>query len=482
MPSEPIRVRFAPSPTGHLHIGGARTALFNWLLARRLGGQFVLRLEDTDAERSTRENEQEILRDLALMGLDWDEGPDCGGPYGPYRQTERSELYQQAIQQLIDGGHAYRCTCTPERLERIRGEALAAKRDPKYDGHCRSLGLEADCGPHVVRFRMPTDGEVSFDDLVKGPVSFSNAQLDDFVLRRTNGDPTYNFVVVVDDWRMRMTHVIRGDDHLGNTPKQVHLYRALGAQPPRFGHVPLILGPDGKRLSKRHGATSVGAYLEQGYLAEGLVNYLVRLGWAHGDEELFSVADLLERFSIDGIGLAAGRWDAAKLDWVNQQWMARLAPEVLAERVAPLLRARGLEPDERLPAAVATIQQRAGNLEEAADKCAFYFVADAELEYDAKSVKKHLKASRATLMAETITLLEGTEPWTQEQLEETITAFLDQRELKLGALAQPLRVSVCGTGQGPGIWETLVALGKPSTIARVRRGAALAAARAEAAQ
>jgi glutamyl-tRNA synthetase len=476
----PVRVRFAPSPTGHLHIGGARTALFNWLLARRLGGAFVLRLEDTDAERSTRENEEEILRDLAAMGLEWDEGPDVGGPYGPYRQTERADLYQQAIQQLIDSGHAYRCTCSPERLETLRAEALADKRDPKYDGLCRDRGLGPDCGPHVVRFRMPTDGEVVIDDLVKGRVAFSNAQLDDFVLRRTNGDPTYNFVVVVDDHQMKMSHVIRGDDHLGNTPKQVHLYLALGAQPPRFGHVPLILGPDGKRLSKRHGATSVGAYLEQGYLAEGMVNYLVRLGWAHGDEELFSVQDLLDKFSIEGIGLAAGRWDAAKLDWVNQQWMARLDAATLAERIAPLLRARGLEPDERLPAAVATIQQRAGTLLEAADKCAFYFVADQDLEYDAGAVKKHLKASRAELMTETITLLEALEPWTHEQLEATITAFLDQRELKLGALAQPLRVSVCGSGQGPGIWETLAALGKPSTLARVRRGAALATERAAA--
>ena len=476
----PVRVRFAPSPTGHLHIGGARTALFNWLLARRLGGQFVLRLEDTDAERSTRENEEEILRDLAAMGLEWDEGPDLGGPYGPYRQTERSGIYQAAIQQLIDSGNAYRCTCSVERLEELRATALAEKRDPKYDGHCRDRGLDPDCGPHVVRFRMPTEGEVSFDDLVKGRVSFANAQLDDFVLRRTNGDPTYNFVVVVDDHQMKMSHVIRGDDHLGNTPKQVHLYMALGAQPPRFGHVPLILGPDGKRLSKRHGATSVGAYLEQGYLAEGMVNYLVRLGWAHGDEELFSTEDLLEKFSIDGIGLAAGRWDAAKLDWVNQQWMARLDPEVLAERIAPLLRARGLDPDARLPEAVATIQQRAGNLVEAADKCAFYFVADAELEYDPKAVKKHLKAGRAELMADTVALLEGLEPWTQEQLEASITSFLEEREVKLGALAQPLRVSICGTGQGPGIWETLAALGKSSTLARVRRGAELAAARAAA--
>ncbi len=480
MTSTPIRVRFAPSPTGHLHIGGARTALFNWLLARRLGGSFVLRLEDTDAERSTRENEQEILRDLAKMGLEWDEGPDCGGPYGPYRQTERAEIYQQAIDQLLASGHAYRCTCSTERLEQLRADALAAKRDPKYDGRCRDAELGPDCGPHVVRFRMPTHGEVSFDDLVKGHVSFANAQLDDFVLRRTNGDPTYNFVVVVDDHSMKMSHVIRGDDHLGNTPKQVHIYRALGAEPPKFGHVPLILGPDGKRLSKRHGATSVGAYLEQGYLAEGMVNYLVRLGWAHGDDELFSVEDLLEKFSIEGIGLAAGRWDAAKLDWVNQQWMARLEPAALAERVAPLLRARGLEPDERLPAAVATIQQRAGNLIEAADKCAFYFIGDQELEYDAKAVKKHLKAGRATLMADTITLLEALEPWTEAQLEETITGFLAERELKLGALAQPLRVSVCGAGQGPGIWETLAALGKSSSLARIRRGAALAAARAAA--
>ncbi len=478
MNHSPMRVRFAPSPTGHLHIGGARTALFNWLLARRHGGQFVLRLEDTDSERSTLQNEQEILRDLAAMGLEWDEGPDTGGPYGPYRQTERVEAYQRVIQQLLEAGHAYRCTCTAERVAKLREQALADKRDPKYDGRCRDLGLGPDCGPHVVRFRMPRDGEVVIDDLVKGRVAFRNAQLDDFVLRRTNGDPTYNFVVVVDDHQMNISHVIRGDDHLGNTPKQVHIYRALGAEPPRFGHVPLILGPDGKRLSKRHGATSVGAYLEQGYLAEGLVNYLVRLGWAHGDQEIFSQEQLLVVFSIEGIGLAAGRWDAAKLDWVNQQWMARLSAEVLAERVRPLLVQRGLEPDHRLPAAVATIQQRAANLTQAADKCAFYFVPDHELVYDPKAVKKHLKASRAPLMADALQLLEGLAPWTQDELEGVITAWLADREVKLGALAQPLRVSVCGQGQGPGIWETLAALGKASTLARVRRGAGLAAERA----
>ncbi len=479
--SPPLRLRFAPSPTGHLHIGGARTALFNWLLARRLGGAFILRLEDTDAERSTRENEAEILRDLALMGLQWDEGPDVGGPRGPYRQTERGELYEQALQRLLASGHAYRCACSAERLEQLRQQAQAEKRDPKYDGRCRDLELGPGCGPHVLRFRMPSEGEVLIDDLVKGRVAIRNQQLDDFVLRRSNGDPTYNFVVVVDDHLMGISHVIRGDDHLSNTPKQLHIYRALGAEPPRFGHVPLILGPDGKRLSKRHGATSVGAYLKAGYLAEGLVNYLVRLGWAHGDEELFSVDDLLRIFSLEGIGLAAGRWDADKLDWVNQQWMGRVSPEQLAQRVEPLLRARGLDPDpQRLPAAMATIQQRAANLLEAAEQAAFYFVADEDLEYDPKAVKKHLKASRAGLLADAVTLLESIEPWTTEQLEARISAWIEQRGLKLGALAQPLRVSVCGTGRGPGIFETLAALGRDHSVARARVGASKAAARAAA--
>jgi glutamyl-tRNA synthetase len=475
MSATTLRVRFAPSPTGHLHIGGARTALFNWLLARRLGGHFVLRLEDTDAERSTVENEREILRDLAALGLDWDEGPDKGGACGPYRQTERADLYRQVLQRLIVSGHAYRCTCSAERVEALREEALAEKRDPKYDGHCRDLGLGPDCGPHVVRFKMPLDGEIVIEDMVKGTVAIQNEQLDDFVLARSNGDPTYNFVVVVDDHLMGISHVIRGDDHLGNTPKQVHIYRALGAEPPRFGHVPLILGPDGKRLSKRHGATSVGSYLEAGYLPEGLVNYLVRLGWAHGDQEIFSVEELVQCFSIEGIGLAAGRWDASKLDWVNQQWIARLPAEELARRVEPFLRARGLTPDPtRLTAAVATVQPRSTTLVEAAEKASFYFVSDEELEYDEKALQKHLKPARLPLLAEAVVLLQALEPWTHEALEQAITAFLEARGQGLGALAQPLRVAVCGQGQGPGIFETLAALGRTATLARVRRAMALA--------
>ncbi|MFH1468906.1 MAG: glutamate--tRNA ligase [Pseudomonadota bacterium] len=475
MTATPLRVRFAPSPTGHLHIGGARTALFNWLLARRLGGQLVLRLEDTDAERSTVENEQEILRDLGALGLTWDEGPDRGGPFGPYRQTERARQYRQVLERLIASGHAYRCTCSTERVEALRQEAMAEKRDPKYDGHCRERGLGPDCGPHVVRFKMPLEGEIVIEDMVKGTVSIKNEQLDDFVLARSNGDPTYNFVVVVDDHLMAITHVIRGDDHLGNTPKQVHIYRALGAEPPRFGHVPLILGPDGKRLSKRHGATSVGAYIEAGYLPEGLVNYLVRLGWAHGDQEIFSVEELIRCFSVEGIGLAAGRWDASKLDWVNQQWIARLPAEDLAQRVAPFLLARGLTPDQaRLTAAVATVQPRSTTLVEAAEKASFYFVADDALEYDPKALQKHLKPARLPLLAEAVTMLEGLEPWNHEALEQAITTFLEARGLSLGALAQPLRVAVCGQGQGPGIFETIAALGRSSTLTRVRRAMALA--------
>ncbi len=473
-----FRFRFAPSPTGHLHIGGARTALFNWLLARKLGGAFILRLEDTDAQRSTRENEAEILRDLDRLGLHWDEGPDKGGPCGPYRQSERGEIYQAAIERLLASGHAYRCTCSKERVDALRAEALRDKHDPRYDGHCRQLQLGPDCGPHVVRFCMPASGEVVLHDLVKGRVVFGNKELDDFVLRRSNGDPTYNFVVVADDHAMGISHVIRGDDHLGNTPKQIHIYRALGAEPPRFGHVPLILGPDGKRLSKRHGATAVGAWLDEGYLAEGLVNYLVRLGWAHGDEEIFSAQELFEKFDVAGIGLAAGRWNAEKLKWVNQQWMARLPVAELARRVTPLLRARGLEPDDRLAAAVGTVQQRSATLAELADNAAFYFTPDQDLVYDPKAVKKHLKAARAPLLEELLGLLADLEPWTEQALEEAIGGWVQAKGIKLGMVAQPMRVSITGRGIGPGIYESLQALGRESTLTRVKRGWQLAAARA----
>ncbi|MBN1336423.1 MAG: glutamate--tRNA ligase [Deltaproteobacteria bacterium] len=477
MADAPVRLRFAPSPTGHLHIGGARTALFNWLLARKLGGTFVLRLEDTDAERSTREFEREILRDLAWLGLIWDEGPDVGGPHGPYRQTERADLYRALAERLLASGHAYRCTCSPQRLEAVRAEALARGEKPRYDGHCRDLGLGPSCGPHVVRFRMPGDGVVAVHDLVKGPVEIRDEELDDFVLVRSDGLPTYNFAVVADDHGMGITHVLRGDDHLNNTPKQVHLYRALDAEPPRFGHMPLILGPDGKRLSKRHGATSVGAYRDLGFLPEALVNYLARLGWAHGDLELFDIDELVRVFSIEGIGTSAGRWDMDKLMWVNQHWIARLPVERVARDAAPFLAALGLTgpfDDSRAHLAVDAVRSRARTLVQVATMAAFCFLPDERLPYDDAAVRKFLVPDAAPLLETVLERLKRLPSWERASIEGAISEWLQASGLGLGAVAQPVRVAVTGSRVGPGLFETLEALGRDRSLARLERGLGMA--------
>ncbi len=477
MADAPVRLRFAPSPTGHLHIGGARTALFNWLLARRLGGTFVLRLEDTDAERSTREFEAEILRDLAWLGLAWDEGPDIGGPHGPYRQTERAERYRAAAERLLASSHAYRCTCPPERLDAVRAAALEKGEKPRYDGHCRDLGLGPSCGPHVVRFRMPADGVVTIDDLVKGGVEIRDEELDDFVLVRSDGLPTYNFAVVADDHDMGITHVLRGDDHLNNTPKQIHLYRALGAPPPRFGHMPLILGPDGKRLSKRHGATSVGAYRDLGFLPEALVNYLARLGWAHGDLELFDTAELVALFSIEGVGTSAGRWDQDKLTWVNQHWIARLPVDRVARDTAPFLAALGLPgpfDDDRARLAVDAVRTRARTLAQVAEMAAFCFLPDDRLPYDEVAVRRFLVPAAVPHLEAVIGLLEALPAWDRASIEAAVTGWLAAAGLGLGAVAQPMRVAITGSRVGPGLFETLEALGRDAALARLGRGLALA--------
>ena len=470
-----VRLRFAPSPTGHLHIGGARTALYNWLVARASGGRFILRLEDTDRQRSRPEYEAEILKDLAWMGLDWDEGPGVGGPHGPYRQTERMDRYDEVVEQLLAGGHAYRCTCSHERLDAIRAEARKTGGKPKYDGHCRDLHLGSDCGPHVVRFRMPLRGETLVSDLIKGDVTFPNQEMDDFIIRRTDGLPTYNFVVVVDDHDMAITHVLRGDDHLSNTPKQVQLYLALGTTPPRFGHMPLILGPDGKRLSKRHGATSVGAYRELGYLPHALVNYLVRLGWGFGDQEIFSLPELLEAFSVEGIGKASGRWNADKLLWVNQHWLMHSPEDTVISHLRPFLAARDLNPpDDKLRAALPTVRARSRTLLEMAEKMAFYFTPDEALEYQPKAVRKFLKPAAGERLAAFLPVLEAISSWQATELEETTRRWLDEQGLKLKAIAQPIRVSITGKPSGPGLYETLEVLGRVSSLARIRRGVALA--------
>ena len=474
-----IRVRFAPSPTGYLHIGGARTALFNWLYARRHGGVFVLRIEDTDPERSKPEYETQIIDAMRWLGLDWDEGPRSGGDFGPYRQSDRADLYQRYLDRLVSEGKAYRCTCSKERLESLRAQQEADKTRRGYDGHCRDANHGPDCGPHVIRLKMPQTGTTVVNDLIKGPTTFDNSQLTDWILHRSNGAPIYNFVCVVDDHEMGITHVVRGDDHLNNTPKQQCLYEALGLPVPAFAHLPMILGDDGKRLSKRHGATSVGQFQERGILAEALINYLTRLGWAHGDMEAFSTEESTAVFTFDGVNKTGAKWDDVKLTWLNQHWIKQLSAEDLAERARPFFEAKGLTVDERLPAAVASLAERAKTLVDLADQGAFYFIDDAALEHDPAAVKKFMKASRGPDLDKLIAALEGVSEWNTDALEATITAFLTDNELKLSRIAQPVRVSLTGQRIGPGLYETLAAMGKARALARLRKGAALCHARAQ---
>ena len=474
------RLRFAPSPSGFLHIGGARTALFCWLLARRHGGSFVLRVEDTDAARSTDDSIAAILDGLRWLGMDWDEGPGVGGPHAPYFQSQRKPIYQQYIDQLVASGRLYRCYCTPEQLQAKRELAMKEGRAPIYDGEWRDRepgDWPADT-PYVLRLRAPRDGETVVDDVVKGRVVFPNRELGDQVVVRSSGDPLYNFVVVIDDLLMGITHVVRGDDHLSNTPKQVQLYEALDASPPAFAHVPLILGPDKRRLSKRHGATSVMAYAEEGYLADAMVNYLARLGWSHGDQEVFTRADLVAAFDLARVGKSPGVWDPDKLLWVNAQHIARMDTERLAALVAPMIAAAG-HPEQPVDALLGkrldTLRGRARRLDEFVSAGAFYWQDNADVDYaqNPKAIKKFLKATSAVYLEAAIEELEGVSDWTEQALESALTPLLDRFEVKMGKLAQPIRVSVTGTNVSPGLFETLAVLGRDKTIPRIRRGIAL---------
>lgn len=467
-----VRLRFAPSPTGDLHIGGARTALFNWALARKMGGAFILRIEDTDSARSTAEYEAVILRELKWCGLDWDESVDVGGPYGPYRQTERMGGYAAAAADLLHRGTAYRCTCSRERLDALRADQEARKTRPGYDGHCRDLGLGADCGPHVVRLRVG-EGKTIVDDLIKGPVVYDNAEIDDLILVRTDGMPTYNFVVVLDDVAMKMTHVLRGDEHLNNTPKQLLIYKALGAEPPRFGHVPLILGKDGSKMSKRDGATSVAVYRELGMHPEALMNYLARLGWSQGDEEVYSLAAFIQAFSLEGIGLSGSKWDIEKLTSVNAHWMRHLPIEIVVDRARPFFEARGLTLDERFSAVITAMRERTKTLVELADACAFFFQADDAVKRDPAAVTEILVPS-AAMLSDLAGALADVE-WTEAALEPAVHAFCVARELKLGKVAQPVRVALSGQKVGPGLFVTLVLVGKETALRRLRSAAAASA-------
>ncbi|MBK1702543.1 glutamate--tRNA ligase [Thiococcus pfennigii] len=460
-----VRTRFAPSPTGYLHVGGARTALFSYLHARKHGGQFVLRIEDTDLERSTAESVNAILEGMTWLGLDYDEGP--------FYQTERFDRYNAIIDELLEKGLAYRCDCPKERLDELRDRQMAQRLKPRYDGHCRHR--EVDPGaPHVIRFRNPTDGVVVVNDLIRGRVPFGNAELDDLIIRRSDGSPTYNLTVVVDDADMGITHVIRGDDHLNNTPRQINILRALGHEPPSYAHVPMILGDDGARLSKRHGAVSVIAYREAGYLPEALLNYLVRLGWSHGDQEIFSLQEMIELFDITEVNRAASSFNTDKLAWLNQHYIQHGDPRRIAQLLRPHMGRIGIDPSEGpdLTAVVEAQAARAKTLVELAEISAFCY-RDFD-DYDEAAAKKHLRpvAREGLDRLRAAFELMAYEDWTPEGLHHAVERVAEELGVNLGKVAQPLRVAIVGRAASPGIDLTLHLVGKDATLRRIAKALA----------
>lgn len=459
-----VRTRFAPSPTGYLHVGGARTALFSWLYARKHGGQFVLRIEDTDLERSTAESVNAILEGMTWMGLDYDEGP--------IYQTDRFERYNEIIQQLLDDGHAYRCYCSKDRLDDLRETQMAAKIKPRYDGHCLKNKSEDPEAPHVIRFRNPVGGDVIVNDLIRGKIAFSNDELDDLIIRRTDGSPTYNLTVVVDDMDMNITHVIRGDDHLNNAPRQINILKALGAEAPIYAHVPMILGDDGSRLSKRHGAVSVMQYREEGFLPEALLNYLVRLGWSNGDQEIFSIDEMTSLFDIDDVNKAPSSFNTEKLEWLNQHYIKEADPAHIANLLAPHLGKLGIDPTQGpdLVKVVEAQQERANTLVEMADISTFFY--EDYKEFDEKAAKKNLRPVAAEAMTKIREALAALETWSEETIHSAIDEVAAALEVKMGKVAQPLRVAVVGRAASPGIDITLFLVGQEACLRRIDRALA----------
>ncbi len=464
-----IVTRFAPSPTGHLHIGGARTAIFNWLLARGSGGAFHLRIEDTDQARSTEENTRGILDSMAWLGLDHDGEP--------VYQSRRFDLYNEYIDRLLASGHAYFCSCTPDEVEAMREEARVRGQKPKYSGRCREKGLRPGPGrpDMVVRLKAPLSGSTVVHDMVKGDVAFDNAELDDMVLRRTDGSPTYNMAVVVDDAVMGVTHIIRGDDHLNNTPRQILIYRALGLPLPVFGHVPMILGPDKKKLSKRHGATSVMEYEREGFLPQAMLNGLVRLGWSHGDQEIFSREELLRVFSTDSLGSSAAVFDRDKLLWLNAHYIKETPDPELAAMLGDFLGRMGRPGAEAayLEKIVPLLKPRAQTLVEMAEKAMFFVVPDSELGHDHKAVEKFLTSEAKGHLAALWELFRVLDPFDQPSLERATQGYLDATGVKFKLLAQPIRVAITGSTASPGLFETMEVLGRDRVLSRMERALAL---------
>jgi glutamyl-tRNA synthetase len=461
-----VRVRFAPSPTGFLHIGGVRTALFNWLYARQQQGVFVLRIEDTDQDRSTDESIQAIIEGMKWVGLDWDEGP--------FRQTERMELYRSHAMQLLEQGQAYWCVCKAEELEARRKEAEAKGLSPRYDGRCRNLGITKPSEEAALRFKAPQEGQTVVDDLIKGKIVFDNAVIDDLIILRSNGYPTYNFSVVVDDALMHITHVIRGDDHLTNTPRQVPIFKALGFPVPQFGHLPMILGSDKSRLSKRHGATSIMAYKDMGYLPEAMVNYLVRLGWSHGDQEIFTRQELIEKFSWKHVQTSAAVFNADKLLWINAEYIKASPPTGVAQALIPLLVAAGLQEQVRvvslewLAQLVVLVKERAKTLVEMVEWVRPYFGESVVLEEEA--AKKFLTPAIAPALGKLVARFEAFPMFSKQVWEESFKKFVEEEGLKMGQVAQPVRVALTGRTASPGLFEVMEVLGRDRTLLRLRRG------------
>ena len=460
-----VRVRFAPSPTGQLHIGGVRTALFNWLFARHQGGKFVLRIEDTDLSRSSDEYIEQILEGMRWLSMDWDEGP--------YRQTERQSLYKEHVDRLLEEDKAYFCYCTVEELAERRKEAQKQSRTPKYDRRCREIKEPRPGVEPAVRFKAPLTGSTVFRDMLRGDISVENEQLDDLIIMRSDGTPTYNFTVVIDDATMEMTHVIRGDDHVANTPRQVLLYQGLGFELPLFAHLSIILGPDKAKLSKRHGAASILEYRDMGYLPEAMLNYLVRLGWSHGDQEIFTIQEMIEHFSLDNVNAAAAIYDQDKLMWTNSHYLRSIPPAEIALRLEPFLKELGVQeafsrlPDTTRTSIVESLQPRTRTLLEMSQGAEFYLVE--EPAYDEKASNKFLKKDALPLLEEITDSLTEQEDYGEEELEALFQDFVQERSIKLGKAAMPVRIALTGSNVSPGLFEIIAILGKEKVLARLHR-------------
>lgn len=471
-----VRVRFAPSPTGYLHIGGARTALYNWLWARRQGGRFILRMEDTDVARSTAESVSAVLDSLRWLGIDWDEGPEVGGDRGPYFQSQRLDLYREYAERLIRTGHAYRCYCTREDLEeaRRRHEEGGSRQAFRYPGTCRNVPDDPE-RPHVVRFKAPHSGVTGWVDRVRGRIEVPNDAQQDIILLRQDGMPLYNLGCVVDDVSMGITLVARGDDHIVNTPLQILLFEALGATPPEYAHVPMILAPSGEKLSKRHAAVSALEYRDMGYLPDAVLNYLARIGWSHGDQEIFTREELVEKFDFANVGKTPGRYDAKKFEHVQAEHLRMLDDARLAERAMPFIRAHGLEvtaQDPQVVAAVGTVKTRAVTLADIPPMIDFYFQDPVAIDEAARN--KFLKPKAAEPLERLAEVVGAVEPFDESTIEARVMEWLEQEGLKLRAVAQPARVAMTGRTKSPGLFEVMAVLGKPGTLARLREGARLA--------